>query len=164
MVSSAKRRILELKKTDWNIVLQYRNILGHNNCFLVHDAIKHFIFPYFFKRNVWNLTLLAFPYHFTFQLTFLSYFPYHFTIQPTFLPHFPYHFTIFFCIFHIFFMSYHYSTYFSSVFSISFSQFNLLFFHIFHIISLFNLAFFHIFHRCIWNVAVWKSTGKWNVL
>jgi hypothetical protein len=31
MVSSAKRRILELKKTDWNIVLQYRNILGPKN-------------------------------------------------------------------------------------------------------------------------------------
>jgi hypothetical protein len=36
--------------------------------FLVHDVIKHFIFPYFFSRtfsnrNVWNATLLAFLVH-----------------------------------------------------------------------------------------------------
>ena len=93
----------------------------------------HNVPPYCPKLITIRLIFLPyFPYHFTFQLTFLPYFPYHFTIQPTFLLHFPYHFTMFFCIFHIFpNLITIQPTFNSSVFSISFSQFNLLFFHIF---------------------------------
>jgi hypothetical protein len=50
------------------------------------------------------------------------------------------------------------STWVSSITSISFSLFNLLFFHILPIISLFNMPLFHIFLNILMIRKIWKKS------
>jgi hypothetical protein len=106
------------------------------NVFLVHDVIKHFIFPYFFPVLFQDAT-------FEISVSYFSstwrYKTFHFPIrfQTTTL------FNLgFFHIFHIF--SLLHLPFFDIVHILS--LFDLPFFRIFHIISHFNLLFFHIFH------------------
>jgi hypothetical protein len=101
--------------------------------------------------------LWYFPYHFTFQLSFLLYFPYIFTIQPTFLPYYPYLITILFLILTCS-CQYSYNLMLTSncmcrpyidtwIISIYIGSTHA----IFHIFSLFNFLFFHIVHRRSWH-------------